>query len=74
MLREARIEGEVVARYVVDTTGRVEPASWVVVRASHDGFRQPAREAILAGRFTPARTRGRVVRQLVQQTIRLTVR
>jgi len=73
VLREARIEGEVVVRYVVDSTGRVEPASWVVVRASHDGFREPAREAIVAGLFTPARVRGRLVRQLVQQTIRFTL-
>lgn len=72
-LRAAAIEGEVVVVYVVDTTGRVEPASWQVIRASHDGFRESAREAIQAGRFTPARARGRPVRQMVQQIVRFEV-
>src|SRR5262245_1934805 len=35
-LRAAAIEGEIIAQYVVDTTGRVEPGSWKVLRASHD--------------------------------------
>jgi TonB family protein len=73
-LRAAAIEGEVVVVYVVDTTGRVEPASWQVLKASHDGFPEAAREAILAGTFTPARVAGRPVRQLVQQTIRFAIR
>jgi len=72
-LRAAAIEGEVLAQYVVDTTGRVEPGSWKVLRASHDGFREAAREAVEAGRFKPARIAGRPVRQLVQQTIRFTI-
>jgi protein TonB len=72
-LRAAAIEGEVLAQYVVDTTGRVEPGSWKVLRASHDGFREAAREAVEAGRFKPARIAGRAVRQLVQQTIRFTI-
>jgi protein TonB len=72
-LRAAAIEGEVVAQYVVDTTGRVELASWKVLRVSHDGFREAAREAILAGRFKPARISGRPVRQLVQQVIRFAI-
>ena len=58
------------AQYVVDTMGLVERDSWTIIRASHDGFREAAREAILAGRFTPARVAGRKVRQLVQQVIR----
>jgi len=72
-LRAAAIEGEVLAQYVVDTTGRVEPGSWKVLRASHDGFREAAREAVEAGRFKPARIAGRPVRQLVQQTIRFRI-
>ena len=72
-LRAAAIEGEVLAQYVVDTTGRVEPGSWKVLRATHDGFREAAREAVDAGRFKPARIAGRPVRQLVQQTIRFTI-
>jgi protein TonB len=74
VLRAAGIRGEVVAQYVVDTMGLVERASWTVIRASHDGFREAAREAILAGRFSPARVSGRKVRQLVQQVIRFDLR
>jgi protein TonB len=74
VLRAAAIEGEVQAQYVVDTTGRVEHASWKVLKASHDGFREAAREAILAGRFKPARVGGRPVRQLVQQVVRFAIR
>ena len=72
-LRAAAIAGEVNAQYVVDTTGRVEAGSWKVLRASHDGFREAAREAVEAGRFKPARIAGRAVRQLVQQTIRFAI-
>jgi len=72
-LRAAAIEGEILAQYVVDTTGRVAPGTWKVLRASHDGFREAAREAVEAGRFKPARIGGRAVRQLVQQTIRFTI-
>jgi protein TonB len=72
-LRAAAIEGEVLAQYVVDTTGRVERGSWKVLRASHDGFREAAREAVEAGRFKPARIAGRPVRQLVEQSIRFTI-
>jgi protein TonB len=72
-LRAAAIEGEILAQYVVDTTGRIQPGSWKVLRASHDGFREAAREAVEAGRFKPARIAGRPVRQLVQQSIRFTI-
>ena len=72
-LRAAAIEGEIVAQYVVDTAGRVEPGSWKVLRASHEGFRESAREAVEAGRFKPARIAGRAVRQLVQQVVRFTI-
>lgn len=72
-LRAAAIDGEILAQYVVDTTGRIQPGSWKVLRASHDGFREAAREAVEAGRFKPARIAGRPVRQLVQQSIRFTI-
>jgi protein TonB len=72
-LRAAAIEGEIFAQYVVDTTGRVEAGSWKVLRASYDGFREAAREAVEAGRFRPARIAGRAVRQLVQQSIRFAI-
>jgi TonB family protein len=56
-------------QYVVDTLGRAEPSSFRVLRSTNKAFEDPAREAILAGRFKPARIRGQAVRQLVQQRI-----
>ena len=66
-LRSALIEGEVLAQFVVDTTGRIETESYKVVRQSHDLFGASVRTALPEMRFTPAEVGGRKVRQLVQQ-------
>jgi periplasmic protein TonB len=64
-LRAAGVTGRVVVRLVVDTAGRVEPASIVVRESSHDLFANAVR-AVLAGlRFAPAEAGGRKVRMLV---------
>lgn len=69
VLQQAGIAGSVDVQYVVDTLGRAEPASWRVLRSTNKAFEDPAREAIMAGRFKPARIRNQAVRQLVQQRI-----
>ena len=66
MLRERGIEGSVTLRFVVDTAGRVEPASVTVVSSTHELFAAAARAALPALRFTPAAAGGRRVRQLVE--------
>ena len=66
-LERAGIEGDVVAQFVVDTVGRVEPWSVNVLDATHGEFARTVRERIPGLRFLPARARGRVVRQLVEQ-------
>jgi protein TonB len=66
-LRLAGVEGRVVARFVVDTLGRVEPGSVTVVRATHAAFATATVAAVGAMRFVPAEARGRRVRQLVEQ-------
>lgn len=66
-LRHARTEGEVIARYVVDERGRVEPESFIALEATHPLFAQAVRQAVLAQRFRPAEWNGRTVRQLVEQ-------
>lgn len=73
-LERAGVTGSVVLAFVVDTLGRVEPASVRVVTASHPGFEAPALEAVLASRFSAARARGVPVRQLVQQRLRFLAR
>ncbi len=66
--------GVVRVRYVVDTLGRVEAGSVVVVESSGESFTGSATEAVATMRFRPARVRGRPVRQLVEQVVRFAMR
>jgi protein TonB len=67
MERAAGITGEVVARFVVDTTGRVEPGSAEVLAQTSPSFGTAVLNVLPRYRFTPARVQGRAVRQLVEQ-------
>ncbi len=62
------VEGSVTVRYVVDTTGFADMASFIVVRSSNDGFVQAVRDALPYMRFAPAKIGLRRVRQLVEQS------
>lgn len=64
--RTAGQEGEVLAQFIVDTTGRAEVASFKVLKASDAAFADAVKNALPDMRFTPARVKGRAVRQLVQ--------
>lgn len=66
-LREARMEGKVLARFVVDTTGRVIMATVNVDAADHPAFAAAVIEALRRSRFQSAEFRGRKVPQLVSQ-------
>ena len=59
--------GRVVAHFVVDTLGRVEPGSFVAYIASSPELAARFQRAVEASRFLPARRGGVPVRQLVQQ-------
>lgn len=67
ILRQAGVEGEVLAQFVVDTTGRAEMGSFKVLKTSHDLFGTAVKNALPGMRFIPAEVGGRKVRQLVQQ-------
>lgn len=67
ILRSGGVEGQVLAQFVVDTTGRVEIASFRVLRSDHAMFEQAVRSALPNMRFLPAEVGGRKVKQLVQQ-------
>lgn len=67
ILRKAGVEGEVLVQFVVDTMGRVEPATFKTLKATHELFAVAVREALPGMTFTPARLKGAKVRQLVQQ-------
>jgi periplasmic protein TonB len=67
MLRSAGVEGEVLAQFIVDTTGRAETGSFKVLKTSHELFAQAVKNALPRMRFLPAEIGGRKVKQLVQQ-------
>jgi len=67
ILRSAGVEGEVLAQFVVDTSGRVDISSYKVIRTSHELFAASLWAALPAMRFMPAEVGGRKVKQLVQQ-------
>ena len=73
-LRAAGIEGEVSLRFVVDTTGRAEPASIHVLASTHELFSDAVRRWIAKTRYIPAEVHGRRVRQLVEQRVGFTLR
>lgn len=63
--------GAVLVRFVIDTMGRVEPASLVVVRLEGGAaFAESVRNAVPCLRYRPAELRGRRVRVLAQQSFR----
>lgn len=72
-LRSAGIEGEVDAEFVVDTTGRVEPGSLQIKKATNDLFKAAVVSALPKMRFFPAEVGGKKVKQLVQQPFTFTI-
>jgi protein TonB len=67
MLRQAGVEGEVLAQFVVDTTGKAEPNSLKILKSSHDMFVQSVKNALPQMKLIPAEVGGRRVKHLVQQ-------
>jgi periplasmic protein TonB len=67
MLKSANGEGEVLAQFVVDTTGRAEMNTFKVLKSSHELFTQSVRNVLPNMRFYPAEIGGRKVKQMVQQ-------
>jgi len=67
ILRQAGVEGEALVSFVVDTAGRIDVASFKVVRSTHELFAVAVRNALPRMRFLPAEIGDRKVRQLVQQ-------
>ena len=65
LLKQAGIQGRVILPAVIDTTGRVEPASVRIMTSPHPAFDQPTRDWVLKALFRPARLHGRGVRVLI---------
>ncbi len=67
LLRQAKVEGDVVASFVVDPDGRADTATFTVIKSTHALFTQAVRQALPHWRFVPAEIQGHPVKQLVQQ-------
>lgn len=65
-LFRARVAGTVLARFVVDSFGIVEPKTVSIVSATDSLFGAAVRTALSTARFAPAKIDGRPVRQLVE--------
>ena len=71
LLKQAGIQGRVILRAVVDTTGRVEPASVRIMKSPNPAFDQPTKDWVLKALFRPARLHGRGVRVFNTVLVRL---
>jgi protein TonB len=65
-LRAANIEGQVIAKFVVDTNGRADMRTFEIIKSDHDLFTNAVRNSLPNFRFFPAELGGRKVKQLVQ--------
>jgi protein TonB len=65
-LRAANIEGQVVAKFVVDTSGKADMRTFEILKSDHDLFTNAVRNSLPNMRFFPAEVGGRKVKQLVQ--------
>jgi protein TonB len=65
-MKEANIEGTVLAQFVVDTTGAAEMSSFKVLQATNDTFVRSVKAALAEMKFVPALVGDRKVKQLVQ--------
>jgi hypothetical protein len=68
------IEGIVLIKAVIDTTGRPEPASVEAVVASNPGFVASAKATVLGSVWRPARVSGRKVRVVITIPITYSIR
>jgi hypothetical protein len=60
-----RVSGEVVAQFVVDTTGQVLLETFAAVSSTHPAFTESVRRSLAHSKFHPAMLKGRRVRQLM---------
>jgi protein TonB len=74
MLQSGHVEGEVLAQFVVDTTGRVDMSTFRAIQSTNGLFVQSVRRALAEWKFRPAEAGGRKVKQLVQMPLSFKVR
>lgn len=67
------VEGHVIIRFVVDSTGRVDVGTILTVEATHAAFDRAVRDALPLMRFRPAMVGDRPVRQLAEQLFKFEI-
>ncbi len=72
-LLKRRIQGKVVVRFIVDTTGTVDIKSLEILNSTDPQFAASVLAALPGMRFSPARLNGKRVRQLVEQPFRFNI-
>jgi TonB family protein len=65
--RNARLEGVVLAQFIIDTTGLVEMPSLRILKSTNPWFVAAIYETLPWMKFVPAQVHGQNVRELVQQ-------
>jgi len=66
MLESSRVEGKVLAQFVVDTNGRADMGTFKVLQADNELFGQSLKNVLPQWRFYPAEAGGHKVKQIVQ--------
>lgn len=66
-LHAARVEGKVLASFVVNDNGEVEMSTFKVLKSDHKLFTDAVKKALQSMKYMPAEVEGKRVRQLVQQ-------
>jgi protein TonB len=66
LLESSRVEGTVLAQFVVDTLGHADMSTFKILDSSNDLFSESLRSALAQWRFYPAEAGGRRVKQIVQ--------
>ena len=64
------VDGDVIARFIVDSSGSVRRGSWKLIKATHRDFENAVKLPILDAHFLPARNRGQPVCELTQYFVR----
>jgi protein TonB len=65
-LRESGVEGEVMAQFVVNESGRYEPGTLKILNSSNPAFTAAVKDALPRMKFSAAQIGGKKVQQLVQ--------
>jgi protein TonB len=73
-LRDAGVEGQVIAMFVVNEMGRAEDSTVTITHSDGKPFEESVRTALHRMRFVPAEVGGRKVRQLVQMPFVFTLK